>query len=245
MGNASRYAQLAESLAGDIRAGRYPVGSRLPGEIDLAVQYGLSRHTVREAIRQLSGQGLVARRQGIGTLVRSAQPASRYVAELSSLEDLHQHTSGTELEILAERSVLADVRLAARLHCKPGRRWMVLDCLRRLPGTATPIAHAELIIDPSYDGVRALADHRSDRWFFQLIEERYGVRIAEVEQEVGAVAIPARIAVSLRVKSGSTGLRIIRRYLNGEGIPVSGSINTYPAGRFRFSMRWRFDQRQA
>ena len=68
-----RYAALAQSLLHDIESGRYPVGSLLPTEIELVEQFGLSRHTVREAIRQLQQVGLVTRRKGVGTRVKLLQ----------------------------------------------------------------------------------------------------------------------------------------------------------------------------
>ncbi|MGE8136597.1 FadR/GntR family transcriptional regulator, partial [Novosphingobium subterraneum] len=44
------YQDLARSLLDELASGRYPVGSRLPAERDLALRYEVSRPTVREAI---------------------------------------------------------------------------------------------------------------------------------------------------------------------------------------------------
>jgi DNA-binding GntR family transcriptional regulator len=68
-----RYAILREELQGRIQDGTYRVGDLLPTELELQEEFGLSRHTVREALRQLIDMGLVRRRQGSGTqVVRSA-----------------------------------------------------------------------------------------------------------------------------------------------------------------------------
>jgi GntR family transcriptional repressor for pyruvate dehydrogenase complex len=63
------YQDLARSLIDALAAGQFPVGSRLPAERELAVQYGVSRPTVREAIIALEVQGVVDVRVGSGAYV--------------------------------------------------------------------------------------------------------------------------------------------------------------------------------
>ena len=83
---APRYQQLSTLLAREIRDGRHPVGSLLPPEPQLCERFGVSRHTLREAVRKLCEQGLVTRHQGIGTRVKAASaPPQRYLASLGSL----------------------------------------------------------------------------------------------------------------------------------------------------------------
>lgn len=69
------YQAVARRLIEDIRSGRYGVGDRLPAERELAVEFDVSRPTVREAIIALEVQGLVEVRVGSGAYVR-AQAAS-------------------------------------------------------------------------------------------------------------------------------------------------------------------------
>lgn len=64
------YQDLARSLLEELASGRYPVGSRLPAERDLALRFDVSRPTVREAIIALEVQGLVEVRIGSGAYVK-------------------------------------------------------------------------------------------------------------------------------------------------------------------------------
>lgn len=64
------YQDLARNLMEELASGAYPVGARLPAERELAVKYGVSRPTVREAIIALEVQGLVEVRVGSGAYVR-------------------------------------------------------------------------------------------------------------------------------------------------------------------------------
>jgi DNA-binding FadR family transcriptional regulator len=62
-------AQTAQLLLSRIRGGEWPLGHRLPGETTLAAQLGVGRSTLREAIRELAGKGVLDSRQGAGVFV--------------------------------------------------------------------------------------------------------------------------------------------------------------------------------
>ncbi|MEU6409304.1 FCD domain-containing protein [Microbispora sp. NPDC046933] len=74
--------QAVESLREQITEGRWPVGTRLPGETTLATTLGVGRSTVREALRALAGAGLVQARQGAGVFVIATRPAEDWAARL-------------------------------------------------------------------------------------------------------------------------------------------------------------------
>ncbi len=67
--------QVADDLRNDIQTGHLSPGSRLPSETELAYQYGVSRVTIRHAIRSLSDEGLVEAVHGRGTFTTD-QPRS-------------------------------------------------------------------------------------------------------------------------------------------------------------------------
>ncbi|MBW7469781.1 FadR/GntR family transcriptional regulator [Marinobacter sp. M216] len=64
-----------ESLRQTIQSGQWPVGSKLPVEADLSEALGVSRNTVREAVRVLVHVGMLETRQGDGTYVRATRDA--------------------------------------------------------------------------------------------------------------------------------------------------------------------------
>lgn len=237
---APRYRQLTETLAGEIRAGVFPVGSLLPPEPRLCQRFGVSRHTVREAVRRLSELGLVSRHQGIGTRVRAQDTAKRHVASLSSLEDLMHYTQRTRLKLLGERHVEAGPALAALLRCRPGQRWLELDTCRYPIDGGEPLVHMRVYVQGGAERIRDHLDQRS-AWIYGLIEKYGGERIVEVQQVVGAIAVPAASARVLGVRARSPGLRVRRYYLGRDDQLLSVSLNVYPADRFEFSTRWRLE----
>ena len=82
------YAQASEALKELVRRGGYVAGARLPSEHELAEQLGISRPTLREALRLLEEEGLIVRRHGVGTFVAVLQPVIEGGLEI--LESLAQ-----------------------------------------------------------------------------------------------------------------------------------------------------------
>jgi DNA-binding GntR family transcriptional regulator len=71
-----RYRRIAAELVAAIDSGKYPNGSQLPSEPQLAEQFRASRNTIRSAIRELDGRGLVEVVHGKGRVVRRPPSAS-------------------------------------------------------------------------------------------------------------------------------------------------------------------------
>ncbi len=69
------YVQVADVIESEIRSGRLPVGARLPGEQDLAEQYGIARGTARRVVQELRDRGLATTLPSKGTYV--VEPPTR------------------------------------------------------------------------------------------------------------------------------------------------------------------------
>lgn len=65
------YTQIASSLRHEIETGTWPVGSKLPAMKQLADRFGVATQTMRQALGVLEAEGLVLRRQGVGTVVQN------------------------------------------------------------------------------------------------------------------------------------------------------------------------------
>ena len=99
-----RYIQAEDALSHLLETGGYRPGDQLPPEPELARQLGVSRATLREALRSYEQQGIISRRQGVGTFLN---PRHLYVESglevLVSIEDLL--ASHSALTSLIRRSV--------------------------------------------------------------------------------------------------------------------------------------------
>ncbi|BDT86962.1 FadR family transcriptional regulator [Nocardia cyriacigeorgica] len=111
--------QAAELLLARIRGGEWPLGHRLPGETTLAAQLGVGRSTVREAIRELAGKGVLASRQGAGVFVTALDVSEEWdiVLRRATIASVIEARIAIEAEaaaLAAHRRTPADLRAIRR-----------------------------------------------------------------------------------------------------------------------------------
>ena len=108
----------ADSIRNEISAGRWAIGTRIPIEPQLAQLLGVSRGTVREAVKTLVSRGLLEVRQGSGTYVRSGYDpsASLQKMRLASLRDQFEVRRALEVEAARLAAVRHTARDLRRLH---------------------------------------------------------------------------------------------------------------------------------
>jgi GntR family transcriptional regulator len=232
-----RYAWLRERLTKDIAGGKYPVGSLLPPEKELAERYGVSRHTVREATRKLADSGQISRQPGRGTVVCSASEPRPYVAALGTAEDLVAYTNATRVEVLASREVVADAALAQAIACEPRSRWIEVDAFRHAVGGAAPISFTRVYLRPEFAEIvmRLRGRHMS---IYSMLEQFHGQRIHAVKQTIEATLMPPEPARLLGVPARSPALHMRRSYLDRAGRLLAVSSNLYASERFRLETYW-------
>jgi DNA-binding GntR family transcriptional regulator len=119
-----RYLQIAGELTRAIASGRYPVGARLPTELELCEHFSISRFTAREAVRVLSTAGLITRRQRAGTVVIARPDEARYTHDAASVRDLFQYAIDTELKLMYVGKVALDKARAAQFGAQAGDEWI-------------------------------------------------------------------------------------------------------------------------
>ena len=68
--------QVCDDLRAEMDSGELPADTRLPGELELADQYGVSRDTIRRAIQELVSEGRLIVLHGRGTFVQDASGRS-------------------------------------------------------------------------------------------------------------------------------------------------------------------------
>ncbi len=235
LGQPPHYLQLAQTLINEIQSGRFPVGTTIPTEFELCEQFGVSRSTVREAVKQLVQLGMVMRQAGIGTTVKSANSEGSYRQVMQQLNDLHRYTADTVLKLLRKDTVeLADPVLCAMLNAKPGETWLHLEGVRRSPESADPIYHTEVYIQPAFRSLTGF-ENEPHTPIYTFIERQFGEQIAQVQQEIRSIALPADIAKIVNAKARSPALWLLRRYFNKRGEIVEAAISIHPADRFSYS----------
>jgi GntR family transcriptional regulator len=81
-----RYQQIADELRHAIETGKFPPGSKIPGENQIMAEYEVARNTARQALAVLRDQGLTEARKGSGIYVRTFRPIRRNAVSRLSQE---------------------------------------------------------------------------------------------------------------------------------------------------------------
>lgn len=111
---------IRDRLTGEIAAGHYAPGDRLPTEADLSARFGVNRHTVRRALQDLAATGTVISRRGAGVFVQhkpTHYPIGRRVRFHRSLQAAG-HVPEKRVLMLTTRP--CDAREARALHLAEG-----------------------------------------------------------------------------------------------------------------------------
>lgn len=232
------YVQVVAALKNEILKGTYPVGTQLPSEEVLSEHFSVSRHTIREALRRLRDDGLVASRKGAGTTVMRSSTTQSYVHEVASINDLISFVSALRFHVDSIETVVSDAALVARIGGDTGQKWLKLEGYRYTTGSEKPACWMEVFVHEDYAGVGRLVDHNKGP-IFELIETLYGERIVEVEQVLRTSPMPDRVALPLGVQPGETAVEVARTFRLSSGKIAEVSIAHHPAKSFAFSMKLR------
>jgi GntR family transcriptional regulator len=232
------YLQILRSLKDEIVRGIYPVGSQLPTEEELCERFSVSRYTVREALRRLRDDGMVAPRRGAGTMVVPPSSPESYVHEVTSFNDLITFASGVRFQIDSMATISAGAKLASRIGGSAGDRWLAVRGFRYTENSELPVCWTEVYINAEFAAVGRLLQ-RNRGPIFHLIEDMFGQPITEVHQEIAAASVPPSLAAGLKAKAGAMALLVQRTYRLASGKIAQVAVNTHPASRFRHAMTLR------
>lgn len=230
---AARYVAIAEDLQGRIMGGQWEIGEFLASEPELASKYGVSRETLRAALRQLEEAGLIARRKGQGTRVVRLQPVQEFHTKLSSIEELAQYGRTAVRSIISTSQVTVDDGLADELGVPAGTVRTLITSTRQDPADGgRPASLAQVYLDPADASLIQDELTGSDRLVADLVAERTGRQVNRVLQQIKATELDKETARVLGEMPGSVGLRLTRRYMDAEGRILAVAISTHPGARF-------------
>ena len=235
-----RYVQVARTLFDEIESGRYGVGSLLPTEFELCEQFGVSRFTVREAVKQLVQQGMVTRQPGVGSRVLAQRPVKQYTQTMTGITDLRQYASETTLQVTKSELLPVAGELAKLLDANKGETWLHIEGLRYQAGQPQPICLTDVYVAPRFRSLEGVRDAMRQP-LYRILEKQFNCTIKTVHQEIRAMVLNAQIAKQLGVSTRTAGLWIARRYLDERDELVELAVSVHPADRFSYRESFRRD----
>lgn len=235
MNMTTRYNQIVDKIVADIRSGRFQIDSQLPSEPMLALEYGVSRSTLRTALARLQTLGFVERRQGAGTRVCADKASSVYVHSMRASGDLMEFAGPSRRSIHEMEDIVADESLAPRLDKRPGRRWLRIGQTRHIESYETPICWTDVYVPAEYSDIRHEVPHYPGL-IYTLIEQRYNITINDIVQSIRVIDIPPNLVKRLDSNAGNNALELTRRYRNSSKLCEMVSISVLPGKNYTYEI---------
>ena len=201
-------------------------------------QFGVSRHTVRAALRSLYEKGLVVGQRGRGTVVQSTSVNPRYRHACDSIEDVLQYAATTPRQVVGSRRFVVDTAFANWLGCAPGYPWWEVHTTRRLDA-AGPVVASSLIWVPDAFGEAIHDIEITDEPLFAAIERRFGCTFAQIRQALSVAGANAMEARDLDLDEGAPVMCVERRFVDERGGLLEVSRSVHPAQGFRYETTLR------
>jgi GntR family transcriptional regulator len=232
-----KYHRIYLVLREQLEDGRFSAG--LPGELALMEQFGVARVTIRRALEQLAGEGLITRQPGRGThpVERDASPVGTARAQRTSLTGLLENivtvSLNTSVKVMALDTVAASAAVAAALGLARGAR--VQKAVRVRSTREGPLSHITTYVPA--DVARPFGRRELARKPILLLLEEAGVKVGRAEQSISARLADAEVADHLQVAVGSALLAVRRVIFDEQERPVQWLHGLYRPDRYEYQMQ--------
>lgn len=229
----ARHEQVSNWLIAHIQNGEWQPNQKLPSENELCTQFGVSRITVRHALQALENDGLIYRRQGMGSFVCSPAPAQ----PLLRLTDFSAEMTAVGLrassQVLFFGKDFATPAVATCLQVETHTPLIRLDRLRL--GNEEPVAIDETWLPLMYG---QFLDEKTlaEKTLFEILEGSYQIRMERGRYLIEAVAATEMQAQHLNVALHSPLLKIRRVIFTINDKPVFVQKRYYPPHRIAYCM---------
>lgn len=233
-----RHEQLSDWLRNRIEDGTYEVDDQLPSEHQLTERFDTSRITVRRALQTLENEGLIYRRQGLGSFVRDRRTRQGLVRLTDFAQDMAQAGLDASSEVLHHAQESAPSNVARALDIEPETTVVRLDRLRL--GDGTPVAFDRTWLPVFY--AQLIEDHDlTDETIYHILEQEYEIPVLRGHYRIEAVNASDEIAEVLRVPDNRA-LLLIRRLSFTQGRkPVYIQFRYYRSDRVAYELELERD----
>ncbi|WP_113910560.1 GntR family transcriptional regulator [Roseovarius dicentrarchi] len=240
MSRSSRIDEIASDLIQRISGGIYRVGENIPNELDLCAEFNTSRHTIREAVRNLENRGLVKRKKRSGTKIISASSMPLYGLNFESSDSLGRYLERTDLKLV--RTVTDLPRQPAETQLDGDLAdWAQLDTYRCAPESDRAISWSYIYLRKEFLGVVDLIGQERGG-IYELLNMKYKKAVKFIDVEVSSAPFTDAAAKVLCIKRNSQALLIIRRFHGMDDELFEVSVSYYPPAEVQYKTRIKINQ---
>ena len=225
------WSQVSDDLRRRISAGEFP--EAFPGEIALTEQYEVSRHTIREALRVLRGEGLVRSERGRVSTVESAGYTQNLGSLYSLFRSLEEQGVAQRSEILRQGRTV-NPTVSAALGLPPDSELVVIERVRIADNS--PLAVDTAWLPLTYAQSLLNADLRTTG-LYAVLANSANIVVDSGQERVTAMVPPAHIAKLLGMGSAGA-VHYIERIAYADDIPMEWRETYIRGDRFSLEVEW-------
>lgn len=221
------YRQLTTRLRAPIKDGQLAPGCPLPREADLASRFGVSLITVRQALRDLEGEGLIKKRTAKPAIVAEPQVRSKPL-EFQSFAAIAASSVDRRLVIRSYRKEQSPLACES-FGLAPGT---ACYCLRAvLMVTDRPITQTTFYFPPAIGSRLKRADF-DDVVVFRAVQRHLGIQLSRAQIRVRAEVADEVLARALGYTVGGPILATEMLYFSASGEPVELTVSKNRGDQF-------------
>lgn len=227
-------AQLRDRIWDMVQQEHYRTGDRLPSEQKLAARFGVSRATIREALRVLEEERLVLCRHGVGRFVapQSSGVLSEAITSLQSMTEMARALAiPLRTKVLSLREELPDDVVRTRLNLSRGAAVVVLERVRLAQGE--PVIFSRDIFRRSMVNGELRADDFSGS-LLSVMEGQWNTRLAYSKAVVSAVNLGAELSERIGVPDDTPWILLEQVNYDAQDQPVLYSKDYHRGDKFQF-----------
>ena len=228
--NRHLYLQVIDRLKQDIEEGVYKEKEKLPSEFDLAKHLGVSRATLREALRILEEENVIIRRHGVGTFVNSKPLFTSGIEQLNSVTDMIKQAGMRPGTIFLSSSTQSpteeDVR---RFSCSNDEDIVVIERVRTANGE--PVVYC---IDKVPESILPEKFFHSEESLLNILDAEAHQRITYAVAQIEPIGYHEKISPILECDPETALFVLKQMHFNEMDEPILFSVNYFKADKFSF-----------
>jgi GntR family transcriptional regulator, N-acetylglucosamine utilization regulator len=230
------YRQIETDVRDRIRSGDLVPGAQLPTEIELMDRYGVSRATVRQALRELVAEGLVEIRRGLGTYVTQRRFEHTIGGFYSFSREIERHGLEPRTRVLGLGVEPADEAVAVALGLDAGTAVVALRRLR-LADDDPLVVETSYLPAARFPGLEKVDFGRVR--LYDTLTDAYGCRPTRARETFEPVLVTADEGALLGQHRGEPALRVERVAFDQDDAPIEFCRSTVRGDRYRYSVELR------
>jgi GntR family transcriptional regulator len=229
--NRHLYLQVIDRLKKDIDAGVYKEKEKLPSEFDLSKQLGVSRATLREALRILEEESVIIRRHGVGTFVNAKPLFTSGIEQLNSVSNMIKQAGMEPGTIFLSSTTQEATEDDVKRFQSEDENFTLVERVRTANGE--PVVYC---VDKIPERVLSRNFTHEDNSIFSVLENRENRRITHAVAKIEPMGYHEKISPILNCEPETALLVLKQMHFDENDEPILYSVNYFRSDKFSFQV---------